>query len=246
MLSLVESRYTLGLQFSFLATNAVGVLLGTVYNAQTPDLYPGNAHHSIGWIITWVVSAQVLVGLVGRVARRFGGGAGAADHTRGYSPAGYRGFVPVSTVGGEQTPTLAHGCRLSDDSGHGTDSSRTESVRSNSVSTAYDEDALPSPYKEFDDEDEHEGRGSFEAMPTSGESSRLASGWARRVVAVVSCKVWRYIDLGYKVIDRIILPFGFIALATGIITYARFFVSSHQSPPYLLRVWPSKKRLPPG
>lgn len=211
MFSLVSSRYTLIFQFTFLATNAVGILVGTVYNAQTPDLYPGNAHHSIGWIATWVVSAQVLIGLVGRVARRFG-----AQSRR--DSAEHHHFLRVPTeTNGDNT----HGFRLSDDSGQGTEP-RTESIRSNSVSTAYDEDAMPSPYKEFDDED-------FEAMPTTTEPI-AATGWAGKAAVVVSWRVWKYIEVGYKVVDRIIMPFGFIALATGVITYARFFVRPHRDP----------------
>lgn len=226
MFSLVSSRYTLGLQFAFLAFNAVGVLLGTVYNAQTPDLYPGNAHHSIGWIATWVVSAHVLIGLIGRVARRFGGGGGQRRSPSAESHHHHHHFVRVPTEGGEHgsLPTH-HGFRLSDDSGQGTEP-LTESLRSNSVSTAYDEDGQPSPYKEFDDEESRD----FEAMTTSAEPPS-ATGWAAKAVTVVSWRVWKYVELGYKVMDRIILPFGFLALATGVITFARFFVRlSLQSP----------------
>lgn len=52
MLSLARSRYRLTAQLVFLAVNGGGVLLGTVYNANTPDLYPNNAHHKLGWIVT--------------------------------------------------------------------------------------------------------------------------------------------------------------------------------------------------
>jgi hypothetical protein len=214
MFSLVSSRYTMALQFVFLATNAVGLLFGTVYNAQTPDLYPGNAHHSIGWIITWVVSVQILIGLVGKVAGRFG------LHRRG-APEEHHHFMPVRCQISDTLPdTHELDYRLSDDSAEAA-GSRTESFRSNSVSTAYDEDgpSMPSPYKEFDDECPD-----LEAMPTSPQSPAMTRCTSKLQVAVSSRRLWKYVNLMYKLVDRIVLPFGSVAFATGIITYARFFV----------------------
>jgi len=47
MLSIARSRYTLVVQLAFLAVNALGVILVTIYNASTPDFYPNNAHHKL-------------------------------------------------------------------------------------------------------------------------------------------------------------------------------------------------------
>ncbi|PNH27736.1 hypothetical protein VD0002_g10084 [Verticillium dahliae] len=69
MLSLARSRYTLASQSVFLAFNALGVLVGAIYNAATPDLYPNNAHHKAGWVFTWIALAQVCIGLFGRTTR---------------------------------------------------------------------------------------------------------------------------------------------------------------------------------
>lgn len=46
---------------------------------------------------------------------------------------------------------------------------------------------------------------------------------ALQAAKAVSSRVWRYIECAYDVVDRAILPLGFIALTTGIATYARFF-----------------------
>ncbi|KAJ3528847.1 hypothetical protein NM208_g10017 [Fusarium decemcellulare] len=198
VLSLARSRFTLPAQFVFLATNAVGLVLGIVYNAQTPDLYPNNAHHKIGWIATWVVSAQVLK----------------SDSERD-------AFLPV--------PTDAHGFRvhhdfhadnpyrLSGDSGHGTELN-TASLRSNSVSTlgGMDESPLGSPRKEYEEDD-----GDLETMSLSSPTPK--GTFARHASKVVASRVWKYLDIGRQVVDRIILPFGFVALATGVVTFGRFF-----------------------
>lgn len=52
MLSIARSRLVLPSQLAFLAINALALVLGVIYNHQTPDLYSNNAHSKIGWIIT--------------------------------------------------------------------------------------------------------------------------------------------------------------------------------------------------
>ena len=214
MLSLANSRYTLPVQFVFLAVNALGVLLGTIYNAQTPDLYPGNAHHSIGWIITWVASAHVLVTLLGRAA-------GAFKSSRRVSSQEEHRFIPVSPdAEGGGHHHFAHGYRLSDETVHGSGPA-TESLRSNSVSThVADEDDLSIPRHAKDYEDDEP---ELETIPFS--SSKPRNALLEKLTMVVSGSLWKYLSLGYKIIDRIILPFGFIAFTTGVVTYGRLFVS---------------------
>jgi hypothetical protein len=87
MLSISRSRYSLLVQFVFLAVNGAGVLLSTIYNATTPDLYPNNAHHKVGWILTWITGAQVVLGVISAYTRR--------KDDRG-------AFIPVSTANIEQ------------------------------------------------------------------------------------------------------------------------------------------------
>lgn len=204
MLSIARSRYTIVTQFVFLAVNALALLLGTIYHAQTPDLYPGNAHHSIGWIATWIVSAHILVSLVGciagAVARRRGA---AASHER-------QAFMAL--------PTSEQPYRLSGESGQSTEvGSGSSSRRSDSVSTlAGDADSAHEEHrKEFDDEDD------LEDLPL--EEPARKGFLAVQAAKAVSSRVWKYVEFGYKVVDRIILPFGFVAFTTGIVTYARFF-----------------------
>ncbi|OAA54800.1 integral membrane protein [Niveomyces insectorum RCEF 264] len=154
MLSLARSRYTLPVQLAFLATNAGGVFFSVVYNASTPDLYPNNAHHKVGWIATAVVSAQVVVGLLARIAgamkgddARSGTGSGSgsnggSNHENGVSSGERRAFIPVSTAALAEHHHRHHhhrrnsssAYRMSNDSGQGTEPN-TESLRSNSVST---------------------------------------------------------------------------------------------------------------
>lgn len=280
MFSLARSRYTLPTQVAFAAANALGVLLSTIYNAATPDLYPGNAHHRIGWVATWVVGAQLLVSLLGRVAGAFGtrrkpsgparpmgdemrsflpavSTANMAEHLRRHNHEGRDRSKPPSS------PTAAAGYRLSNDSGQGTEPN-TESLQgggrgrgssSSSSSSAsppiemhhlrkeeHDEVAQRHRYDEYDDEEDDDlvaipggvrGHSTDDERRRWGVGRGKVGGLVARLAGSISTRAWKILLLGYNIVDRTILPLGFIALTTGIVTYARFFVS----PPPSCAVW---------
>lgn len=205
MLSVAHSRFTIPAQFVFLIVNGVALFFGLVYNASTPDLYLNNAHHKIGWIASSVVVAQFVIGIIYAYSGRR-----TKNVTSQYQRAT---FFPVSTenmMEHQQLYTPVAEYRWSGDSGQGT-----------SCPTSPDEEHhhnLTKPEEEDDVE-----------VPTS-----LSRGWLRsafldgffasRVPGLVSNKVLRGLRLVYNIIDRIILPFGFIALTSGAVTYGGIFV----------------------
>lgn len=188
--------------------NAFGLLLGIIYNEQTPDLYENNAHHKIGWIITWVVSAQLILSLIFIYAGR---GESKTESTSLERAA----FLPVATDDHENVhnfPTAPmHEYRWSRDSGQGTEpNSPSHSPASPSCE--------PPDYDGFEKPEDN--------MPSENTGPRrwIKSTFVDRflsnfVPGIVSNRVLRVFYTIYKVIDRIILPFGFIALATGAVTY---------------------------
>lgn len=223
MFSLARSRYTLPTQFAFLVTNALGVLCSTIYNAKTPDLYPNNAHHKLGWIVTWVLSAQVVVSLLGRVAGAFKKIQGGCVHA-----AERQAFIPVSHAAmdehhrfhsGRYSPLYRH----SNDSGHGTEPN-TESLRSGSFSSSPDTLASPTAevmaHKEFA-EDDDDVEADLPTMPRDDAMRNLAA----KVGGKISSRAWKVLIVGHNFVDRTSMILGFITLATGIITMGRFFVS---------------------
>lgn len=204
MLSVAHSRFTIPTQFVFLIVNGVALFFGLVYNASTPDLYQNNAHHKIGWIASSVVVAQFVIGIIyaysGRRTKTM-----ASQYERAT-------FFPVSTenmMEHQQLYTPVAEYRWSGDSGQGT-----------SCPTSPDEEHHNLTKPEEDDDVE---------VPTP-----LARGWLRsafldrfftsRVPGLLSNKVLRALRVVYNIVDRIILPFGFIALATGGVTYGGIFV----------------------
>ncbi|KAK7426326.1 hypothetical protein QQZ08_007227 [Neonectria magnoliae] len=191
--------------------------VGTLYNAQTPDLYSSNAHHKLGWIVTWIVTAQVVISTVGWLSRT-------VAHAANNSSCDSQAFLPVpndTPHGGRYRMGHDHlssnTYRLSEDSGQGTDPN-TESLRSNSISSidGVDEVPLESPQKEYeDDADDLESMSLF-------RFSRMNT-FGRYTTKVVTSRIWKYMDLGNRAIDRIILPLGSVAFASGIVTFGRFF-----------------------
>lgn len=207
MLSIAQSRYTIPVQFTFLVLNSVAVLLITIYNADTPDLYPNNAHHKMGWLLTWVFGAQVLMGLINAYA-----GYNKDTENLAYNAITYEAMEEHDRLQ-NQRPSLAY--PFSNDSGQGTEPN-TESLRSHSFSSNYSNDIL-----EINEE---------LPVETEEKSSLMQGGkfdkyLAKKIPGLDSSKLLRVFHLLYMAIDRVILILGFVALSTGIVTLGGFFVS---------------------
>lgn len=208
MLSIARSRLALPSQFLFMVVNAFGLLLGIIYNSQTPDLYENNAHGKIGWIITWVVSAQSILALIFAYAGRGESKPSSFEDAM---------FLPVATDEPENVYPSGprHEYRWSRDSGQGTEP--TSSIHS--------------PGSPCEPPAEYDGFGKPEEdLPTrsSGWQGRLHNNFVNRflwnfVPEILSNRALRISNGVYNVIDRIILPFGFVALVSGAVTYGGIF-----------------------
>ncbi|KAL4917395.1 hypothetical protein BDW62DRAFT_218208, partial [Aspergillus aurantiobrunneus] len=203
-LSIARSRLALPSQFLFLLFNAIGLLFGIVYNSQTPDLYENNAHHKIGWIATSVICAQVVLALIFAYAGR---GMSKQSQSR---PLNRARFLPLATDEHECLyPTTAlHEYRWSRDHSQGTEPS------SPSCESQDEDDSFEKP------EELHPERSGLRGWFSSSTVHRYLS---KCVPGMVSNRVLRSFDIVYNVIDRIILPFGFTAIATGGVTYGGIF-----------------------
>ncbi|KAL4920279.1 hypothetical protein BDW62DRAFT_14691 [Aspergillus aurantiobrunneus] len=211
MLSVARSRLALLSQFFFLVLNAVGLFVGIVYNSQTPDLYVNNAHHKIGWIATLVVAVQVVMALIFTYAGR-----GEKEAENAYERVQ---FLPVATEDVAESPTpfsagIRHEYRWSRDSGQGTERN-TASLHSRASSSC------PSPSDDYEGFEKPE-----EELPEQLPESRrfmpsriLDRFLANRVPRIVSGRGLRVLSFLYNVIDRLILQFGFVAIASGAVTY---------------------------
>jgi hypothetical protein len=209
LLSIARSRYTLLTHFAFLVVNAAGILLSTIYNASTPDLYPNNAHHKLGWLLTWVVSAQVMMGVINAYTRK--------ERVA---------YIPISSEAMAEHQRMedlrfAETYRFSNDSGQGTEPN-TESLRSQSISSTGTDDHqlldVRLQHEEQDQEVEKQG------LLNGG---RLDDFLGKKLSGLLPSQALRVFQFFYDVVDRLILILGFVALATGLVTYGGLFVSDY-------------------
>lgn len=204
MLSIARSRLALALQVVFLSVNAVALLLGTIYNNKTLDLYENNAHHKLGWAVTWIASAQAVLGLVRAYS-------GARQVNDGSSTLNYQKLQDMQEL---------DSYRLSSDSGHGTD---TGSPRLSSMSSRYESEVdMVNP------QDSHDSG----VDPCDMEKHSLIGNCAidrflsRNLSWIVHSPALAFVEIIHKVVDRTILILGFVALVSGIVTYGGIFVGS--------------------
>lgn len=213
MLSIARSRLTLPSQIAFTLVNALGVFFAYTYNSQTPDLYPNNAHHLIGWVATLVLLTQLLIGVIGRSAEFIKHKAPGEKSSAGLIPHEDSGTMLLGQAFEEGAG------RSSYDSGQGTELG-TQSLRSSSLSTLDDEDT---PLNQFGDNEQRfpRIRQSSTTSPVPGlgtlkfRTNRVAVFWIGKCLGFL-----------YRAVDRVILPLGFITITTGIATFGRFFVSN--------------------
>ncbi|KAJ5986049.1 hypothetical protein N7451_010414 [Penicillium sp. IBT 35674x] len=210
LLSIGRSHLALPSQCLFLIFHSLGLLFGIIYNNQTPDLYENDAHRKIGWIVTWVISAQVALSWIFAHAGR------GESLSRSFNRAT---FLPITADEHECSDQhgAIHGYCCSCDSGQLTGPDSDSSIR-NPFSPRCEEQAE-------DDELElpEELRPKHSSLRGWFSNSVVDRLLLKSVPGIFSNRVLRICNGVYNVTDRIILPFGFIATATGAVTYGGIF-----------------------
>lgn len=220
MFSISRSKLALPTQLLFLVLNGLGVVFGTIYNVKTPDLYENNAHHTVGWIATWIMTAQVVMSLIFVYSRR-------QTATPIDEQDEQAAFFPVSVEAMAQHNTSPYSdYRWSGDSGQGTERSSLHNSRDVSPTNPSRRDNLgpySKPETEFDEDDDD-----LETVEERRGFWRINFAHAylsRRLHGMFSKRLLNTCEVLYSVIDRTILILGFIAFTTGGVTYAGIFVS---------------------
>ena len=221
MLSVARSRLALPAQLSFLGLHSVGLLLGTVYSSKTPDLYENNAHSKIGWIVTWIVVVQCIIGLVKLVAP--------VRNPQAIVPDEQAAFLPMSTEALAQHHEAMYfpdEYRYSRDSGHFTAS---EASRSQSISSIQEHEIeehqkfLSHQNLHADTDVEYteytEKKGFLGNKKVERVASRIAATMSRRTTGVL--------NVAYTAIDFVSLLLGFAAIVSGAVVYGGVFVGDN-------------------
>ncbi|KAL8953003.1 MAG: hypothetical protein Q9222_001118 [Ikaeria aurantiellina] len=212
-LSIARSRLALAAQIGFFGLNAAGLLVGTIYNGKTPDLYEHNLHHKLGWGITWTVLAQIIVGLLTLYTNTKRTDDFNYDERTAFEPLSVQHMSGYQQMHPDSLPSMH---RYSHDSGHGTES---ESGRSNSLSGFHEEK---------DEETQHfdpQSRvgGLDDQQKTSWLSSNSVVRGFARLSKLVPNRVMRVLTIFYDAVDIVILILGFVLILTGFITYGGIF-----------------------
>ena len=216
MLSIARSQLALPAQLSFLGVQTVAVLLGTAYSSKTPDLYENNAHNKFGWIITWIVVAQSIIGLLKLAVNLHKSQDADAEEQNAY--------LPMSTQALAQHHQALYSPdehRYSRDSGHYTAS---EASRSQSVSSMQEQEI--EEHQKFLEYRNQHADVDADNMEKQG---LLANTRTQRVATCIAAKMSqrtrRALNVAYNAIDCASLPLGFTAIVSGAVVYGGVFVS---------------------
>ncbi|KAI5293382.1 hypothetical protein KEM52_005590 [Ascosphaera acerosa] len=235
MLSIARSKHTLAVQFLFLVFNAFGVLLSVAYRASTPDLYPHNAHHKIGWIATWTVSVEVIISFLFLLSGRSGNAGGKlsttprAGHARSRSER--TAFLPVPTT--PTTPSTGsapHGWAHAPAGSAAMAMSVPDTPTSSHHSRDSDDDCHADDYEDNEEKllgDGEDGASDGGRLVRMLRLSRLDGFLSAKVSRFMTRRVMRVLEVVYIVIERTILPLGFICIASGAVTYGGIFRGNH-------------------
>lgn len=212
MFSIARSKLALAVQFLFLIVNALGVICGTMYNINTPDLYENNAHHKIGWIATWVFTAQVVMSLLFLYSGRNKQSTSVSSERASFLPASLQNMNAQSFSQPRWSGETQHEYEPASPMG---------SSRTLSPDREYE-------YSKPEAEDEPEDLEDVPLAPPSRrpswfQNTKFDKYLSARVPYLASKKIVKIAEVVYEVIDRTILILGFIALLTGIVTYAGIF-----------------------
>lgn len=208
MLTISRSIFRLPVQFSFLVLNSIGVFCSIIYNSNTPYLYPGNAHHSLGWVVTWIVGVQMLLALLNAYTATEDQEKGNGEEYRPLNTEVIRGRNELG-AGDKHYVKPEH--RYYDDSGQGS------SLQSSSFSSLNHVQ---------DDEPLYNVELRTPSQPAAFKSKYLpGSLWIKfdKVNSTLSGRTLRILGTFESVITRTILPLGYSAFLAGIATYGGLF-----------------------
>jgi hypothetical protein len=213
MLSVARSRWTLPAQGVFHVLNGLGVVTGLVFNHATEDLYEGNAHDPLGWVLTWFTVAWTIMSVYTTLASRGSNEQIIAQPTRGAEVSNEMQYGYFQQYNDDLSPT-----RMSRDSGLG--NSRQNSQ--DSITQKKNQDTPLYPLAEdvgLDEEEEKdttpETRGFLGLSRASVRGSDVAQKANRQIAVIVRC-----FEL---ILEKTLLILGFVALATGFVTYGGIF-----------------------
>ncbi|KAK6363071.1 hypothetical protein TWF730_000517 [Orbilia blumenaviensis] len=196
MFAVAKSNLHIPVQFVFLAINGFAIFLSILYNAQTPDLYPANAHHRMGWVAVAILTVQTAVGVIFSVAKS----SDAPNKEEASS------LMAAATARYQRMESHDRQGSWNTDSAHG-GSDHSPSSRSPSL------EGEPL----YNDHEEQE-------LKAVGEETRFEKLAKKYVPRFTVAQRWITVaSVGYQISQRLLLIWTFMLIATGASTYTGVF-----------------------
>jgi hypothetical protein len=198
-------------QLIFLATNALALVLGVVYNHGTPEMYLNNSHSKTGWIITWIASAWVCMAAIQvYTARR----SSSSDNDDDAHPMTIANMARYERVHSRITDPP----RYSNDSGQGTERNSSSLFgHSRSPSLESEDQQFAGPTRRYTEDDDSVDKISEKRGFLRNTSvNRFFSRHTARFAAGRSLMVIRFF---YVVFERTLLIQGLVAIMSGTVVY---------------------------
>ena len=221
MLSIARSRrLVIPAHLAFHVANGLGVFLSIVYDARTPELYPKNAHHKMGWVFTWMAGAWTVMSVLLVFAH--------GRHSD-FQPMSSENMAEYQRLTAEtpQGPRF-HDYRFSRDSGQGTERN-TASLASNSRAASWTSaDGVFPQRKHYRDASEDDNASDAELEDHADEKRgffRRSSSLADRILLKkfsklsLSSRTTAALTFLSTLLERLMLVFGFVSITTGLVVY---------------------------
>ncbi|OQN95861.1 hypothetical protein B0A48_18146 [Cryoendolithus antarcticus] len=209
MFSVARSRYSLVTQMVFHAFNGAGMVTGFVYSRATPDLYTGEAHSLLGYVVTSLTVIWTLASAIATLKYSNSTHIGfASNHA-----ASRHDIAPYAQLQQyEDSPVDYHSSR---DSGNFSSGSR-----GSSVSGSRKEEDLPElPPSDESHTDEHNGD-KRKTFLGNGLVERFLS---RNTARFVGQRIFGVARVMQILLDKLLLLLGFTAITSGFVVYGGIF-----------------------
>ncbi|EPE25389.1 hypothetical protein GLAREA_01301 [Glarea lozoyensis ATCC 20868] len=204
MLNIAKSNLRYPSHLAFLGLHSIGTIFGLAYNSRTPDLYPETSHNGLGWILTALIFAHFIVGIIKNSIGRTSNSGTNDEHAPFIT--GAPGRIISEEEHNMETPYQPS--RSS--------SSRNASSYPNLSASSIDTDpeTLLEAHLHYNSKLKH----------AYDEPITWSQGWDN---VSGSNLLVRILDLGFDIVDRALIILGFVAICTGIVTMAGIFHEKH-------------------
>lgn len=212
MLSVAKSHLCLIAQGMFLIVNGLGTMFGIVYNNRTPNLYQNGKHGRIGWVSAFVTLAWAAISLTTASAGTFG--------TSNWHRESRRHTMPSMAMYHhlDVSPSTSDTHHLLSGVDHPLDGSSSQS----SIDMEHQHSA--SGHASEDLETDNDDKPVEQQLSHQSMLRRILHRTRGRLPSYKrTVQAFRVIQ---TILDRMLLPLGFICFATGLIVYGGIFVSA--------------------